>query len=694
MRKIRSFEAYLDRQDTINIYLSAAHYDGLSSSFWLFTGNDQTIKLDIMNHSVLDDKTHVYECHPELPIVVGTFYEVVDCHGRRCPLRFGQVIKSEEFSQAYTTNRPLGAIVDSKENTTTFNIWAPTSDQVSVFIYNFEGYREAYVLYRNTDGVYSVTIPKNFHGCHYYYLLHNNGKVRQVVDPYGIAQTPNGRFSVVVDKSKLPFTPVQTPLLSKSNGAIIYEVSVRDLTKEHTFKALCTNRIDVLHYIKDLGVTHIQLMPVLEYGSVDEKNVNQWYNWGYDTVSWFSLEGSYSSNVDDPFQVIKDFREFVNTCHSLGLKVVCDVVYNHVFELKESSYYNICPYYCFQIDKNEKVSNSSGCGNDVDSTMPMCRRFILDSVRHLFEFYDIDGLRLDLMGILDCDTVNAIRSVAKEYKVDALVYGEGWNMPSFLPEAKRATINNASLCQGVGFFSDILRDAVKGSQFGDDFTTGFASQNNLFIYKCMNALQGSVLDFGYKKVFSSTEQAINYTECHDNMTVYDQYTRFIDEEEQSTLRRCLLVLAMTILAQGIPFIHSGQEFARTKKGAMNSYDKGDEINAVDWELAKEHAWMIEYVKHLIQIRQSYPHFHLETDIGHHVYFEHVDEKMLMYEISYDNSTLIIYFNPSYRTYHYHFQFPMTQIFDENGCIDHVEHIMETDIPPISCKILKVNHVIE
>lgn len=684
MRKIGAFEAYLDRPDTITIYMNELHYGGVSSSFVLFDELDQSIPLEIISTTVGDDHYHTYQCQFTNPLQYGRHYDVVDCHGRVTPLWYGQVIKSKHFNDLFTTKRPLGAYVEN--GATTFTVWAPTSSMAALSVLNEDGVNEVHWLNRCTDGTFSITLNKNYHKCRYYYIVKNNGKIRQIIDPYGIASTPNGRFSVVVDESKLSKTKVKVKPIKHANDAIIYECNIRDLTPEHTFKALCTNRKYVLDYIKDLGVTHLQIMPVLDYGSVDETNVNRLYNWGYDTDSWFGLENSYSSNPYDPIQVIEDFKEFVNTVHSMGMKVIVDVVYNHVFELKTSAYYNICPYYFFQIDSFEVVSNSSGCGNDIDSTQPMVQRFILDSIAHLFSWYDIDGIRLDLMGILDYQTVNQIHSLAVKYKKDALVYGEGWNMPSYLEESKRASINNASKTPQVGYFSDILRDSIKGSLFGNDFNGGFACANAQWLHKCMNSLQASVLDFGYRKVFVNVTQAINYTECHDNMTVYDQYHKYFQESEEQTLRRCLLTLTITILAQGIPFIHSGQEFARTKNGVENSYDKGDDINRMDWARAKANGWMVDYVRNVINIRKKYPHFHLEQDIGSHVYFEHVDGKLLMYEIEVNDSTLIIFFNPTYHTYHYHFQFGMQQILDEQGSLETVDNVFETSIAPISTKI--------
>ena len=690
MRKISFFEAYIDRPDTINVYMSELHYQGISTFFYLMDNQDETTMVDIVNTSVGVDHYHYYQCRMSKPLAFGRTYRLCDSHGRSTPLRYGLVIKSDDFNQRFTTDRTLGASVNG--GTTTFTVWSPVSSSVSLFLFDPKGERSVYLMNANTDGTFSLVLHQNCDGLRYYYVAHNNGKMRQFLDPYGIAQTPNSRYSVVVDVSQLKTNKVVVPPLTHPNQAVIYEANIRDLTPQHTFKALCHEYRSTLEYIKSLGVTHLQIMPIFDYGSVDETNVKAIYNWGYDVQSWFTLEGSYSSNVYEPTQVMQDFIEFVNTCHSIGLKVVVDVVYNHVFELKDSCYYQCCPYYFFQIDEMENVSNSSMCGNDVNTTMPMVRRTILDSVRQLFSLYDVDGLRLDLMGIMDVDTVNEIATVARRYKSDALIYGEGWNMPSFLAENKRACIANAAKMPMVGFFSDVARDAIKGNLYGSNFEPGFACGNGQAMYKCMNALQASVTDFGFHKVFVNSAQPINYVECHDNMTVYDQYTRFMNEKDERVLKRCLLSLAFVIFAQGVSFIHSGQEFGRTKKGIDNSYDKGDEINHFDYGLRDERMWMVDYVRNMVSLRHKYSHFHLDVDdkLGTKIFFEHVNNQILMYEIDADDSTMIIFFNPTYHTFHYHFQNSVTRIFAEDGSLDEVSGLTDVEVSPISCSVYLVN----
>ena len=396
---------------------------------------------------------------------------------------------------------------------------------------------------------------------------------------------------------------------------MIYELHIRDFTIDPAIKNPLKGKFlgllencktpdghsTGLEYLKELGVTHIQLQPIYDFGSVDELNPDTLYNWGYDPVQYNIPEGWYSTDPNDPYKRINELRQLIDEIHHAGMRVTMDVVYNHVYDVDTFPFNKLVPGYFFRYDERGILTNVSGCGNDVASEKRMAHKFILDSIRYWVRNFNLDGFRFDLMGLLDVDTINEAVMIMKNADPNGIVYGEGWNMPSNIPDEMRANMNNYMLMPNVGFFNDKFRDLLKGSQWNK--TLGFAAGGKTSYLDILYLVTGSSID---NYLFDSPNQSINYVECHDNYTFRDFVSKVAPEMSEEVVKDyAKLALSMVLISQGVPFIHAGQEFFRSKQGVENSYNSPDDINTVYWSLADENWDMVEMVKDLISIRKEY-----------------------------------------------------------------------------------------
>lgn len=653
MRKTGYFEAYLDGMNTVTIYMEMGNYGGNSSSFYMEDDDHMQIPLTIVK-DYADEEYHTYECTFNEIIEFGKHYVVYHEFGRFTDLVFSEVVKTKEFDEMfYYDGNDLGATYTKSK--TIFKLWAPTAYRVAVEIEKGNE-KQIHEMTRTNQGVYVYESEKNLHLASYLYYVEVNGEIHKTIDPYAKASTINSNKSVVIDNHTSFDRAYILPTMKSNCDAIIYEASIRDYSEKGDFLSFIKGEgHSPVEYIKSLGVTHIQLLPVLDFKSVDDLDIPKYYNWGYDSYQWFALENSYSSNVFDPEQVVFDLEVLVNKIHEEGLRVNLDVVYNHVYDIDNCSLNKCVPYYYFQYTKEHGYSNATMCGNDVDSTRKMCRKIIVDSCLYLLRRFDIDGLRFDLMGILDIDTMNEIKEKCKKIKPDFMIYGEGWNMPSYLCEEKRASLYNSSKLEGIAFFSDRFRDVVKGATSEDAIhDLGFMLGNTNKMYECMNVIGGSTQDIGGTILFENPDQAVNYVECHDNMTSWDKIDRAIYESKHTKMLHHRMLLASVLLSQGIPFLHGGQEFMRTKHGLGNTYNAPDEINKIDWKSASSNIEMIRYVQELIKIRKMHPCLRKSEgkDIHQNVYY-HVEEGNILKYIVWDQmERLTILFNPTNQKHGY------------------------------------------
>jgi pullulanase len=608
------FYSYLDGFNRVTVIYPKEHLSNVNLKKFYVLDEDTKIELTIKETIDLGREIKFICSLPE-SLSLNIEYTIVDEKQKRSSLRIGSIVRSDLFEMLYSYNKnDLGATY-SKESTT-FKVWSPTAKELELEIISPDGQHEYHDLISMPRGVWALTLPGDLDSYKYRYHVRINADFQTTTDPYGIASDANGKYNFVINPEKLYKFKYPKPEFSGFPvDAIIYELHVRDFTIDESinnplrgkFLGLlekCTTpegNLTGLEYIKSLGVTHIQLQPIYDFGSVDELDPERLYNWGYDPVQYNVPEGWYSSNPNDPYTRINELRQLIDEIHHAGMRVIMDVVYNHVYDAITFPFNILVPGYFYRYDERGIITNVSGCGNDVASEKKMCSKFILDSVRYWMNSYNLDGFRFDLMGLLDVETITNALMIVKSADPAGMVYGEGWNMPSNIPEEMRANMNNYNLMPEVGFFNDQFRDKLKGSQWTKSL--GFTSGGKTSYLDLLYLVTGSCID---NYLFSSPNQSINYVECHDNFTYFD----FLSEAApnmpiEQKKDYMALALSMVLVSQGVPFIHAGQEFFRTKNGVENSYKSSDEINTVYWERADENWEYVEMVRDLISIRNDY-----------------------------------------------------------------------------------------
>ncbi|WP_338489634.1 type I pullulanase [Ruoffia tabacinasalis] len=556
----------------------------------------------------------------------------------------------------------LGAIY-SKDKTE-FKLWAPTASQVEILIYDghYGVLKENIVMaWSKDDKIFTHTIEGDNHGLTYRYrLTFFDGRVNTSNDPYARAVTVNGQRSVVVDldRTNPDNWGERMPKMDDISKAVIYELHLRDFTVDSdsgvTHKGKFLGAIEEnatnpngsstgIDYLKELGVTHVEFLPLFDYQTVDETvEKPREYNWGYDPQNYGAPEGSYSTNPYDPFTRIKEMKQMIQAFHDAGLRVIMDVVYNHVYEVDDHSFHLTVPGYFFRYNDVGQFTNGTGVGNDTASERYMMRKYIVDSVSYWAKEYQIDGFRFDLMGIHDTTTMNTVRKALDEIDPSILLFGEGWDLYTPLSENMVANHNNAVLMPRVGQFNDGLREALKGNDF-EATARGFINGAwHMEQQVAQNVLAG--VDFGS---YNDPQQVIQYVEAHDNFTLYDKLRAADPDLDENTItKRHELATTIILLSQGIPFIHAGQEFLRTKNGVRDSYNKPDTINKLDWLRQDEYRESVELVKNLIKLRNQEPLFHLSTyeEIKERIEVTRADYQIVQLTYRGDGYKLFVTFN--------------------------------------------------
>lgn len=542
---------------------------------------------------------------------------------------------SPEFEEEYHYDGKLGSFC--QPDGTQFFLWAPTAQRVQLNLFRSGDGGEAYEilsLTRGERGIWQLRTPENLHGVYYTYTVTADGIVRETGDPYARACGLNGRRSMVIDLAATDpedWANDRAPSLPPEN--IIYEVHVKDfswdpasgVSPEYRGKfpglhqAGTTLFGDGIHpttldYLKALGITHLELMPVYDYGSVDEAGPDSQFNWGYDPVNYNVPEGSYST---DPFHGevrIRELKQAIAALHKCGIRVIMDVVYNHTYHL-DSCLNRTVPWYYYRQNPDGTPSNGSGCGNDTASERSMCSKYILDSVLYWAEEYHIDGFRFDLMGLLPVALMNRIREAldARFGPGEKILFGEPWRAAD--TAVRPGTIladkaNLSALSDGVGAFCDATRDAVKGSLLhpgARGFVNG-GSFSCLTLESCIRGWSGTPGEFSAR----SPRQTIGYVSSHDDWTLWDRLVNTLDDTRDYTgcspeiLRANRLAAAVLFGCQGSWFLLAGEEFGRTKGGIKNSYTSSPEINRLDWQRAWRNHSLSEYYRGLFALRRQLP----------------------------------------------------------------------------------------
>jgi pullulanase len=623
----RDFLAYLDEMDIITIILPLTYHHGSSSTFSISDESQKVTALQIIKKQQIENNNK-YICRLAEEISFGHPYWIIDEHGGKTELQIGAVIRTDSFDEKFFYDgNDLGVSIE--ENQTQFKLWAPTAAQVKLKLRQPNStFSEIIKMRREEKGVWSVLVHSDLELYQYTFLVLVNQEWRESVDPYAVAVTANGELGVVV---KLEKTRRQKPFLPPFENpvdAIIYETHIRDFTihpdsgVKHKGLYLGAGELNTkgkdgeptgLSYVKDLGITHIEFLPFNDFAGVDETEPNKEYNWGYNPLHFNVPEGSYSFNPSDPYARIIELKQLIDAIHSQGIRVIMDVVYNHVYIRETSSFEKVVPGYYFRHNELGFPSNGTGVGNDIASERKMVRKFILDSIRFWMEEYHIDGFRFDLMGILDIDTMKEVRRTCDSIQEGTLIIGEGWNLNTPLPIDKKAIIRNQSKLPDIAQFNDKFRDTIKGNTFYL-YDKGYVLGNEHYYEEAIEVITGSVgIDEEESGILLNPSQSVNYVECHDNHTLWDKLISCLpDMDELLHIKYHRLATGLVVLSQGIPFLHSGQEFFRTKRGDGNSYKSPDHINRLDWNRKKLYSDNVNYIKGLIQIRKQFPCFRLKT----------------------------------------------------------------------------------
>ncbi len=570
-----------------------------------------------------------------------------------------RIYSTEAFESEYTyEGNDLGA--NWTKEKTVFKVWAPTADSVKVCLYEngtngTEDQLEELEMIKGSNGVWTIEKQGDQNGIYYTYKVKVNHKEAETCDPYARATGINGDRAMVIDlASTNPKGWEKDVNPNKGAGltdAIIYELGVRDFSIDSSCGVSEQNRgkylaftekgtknaegeITGIDYLKSLGVTHIQLMPIQDFGYVDERNAS--YNWGYATKNFNVPEGTYAS---DPYKGdvrIRETKEMIQALHENGMSVVMDVVYNHVYDASEFCFNQIVPDYFTRINSRGEYSNGSLCGNDTASERSMVRKYIADSVVYWIEEYHVDGFRFDLAGILDVETVNEIVSRVREIDPSIILYGEGWNMStiSTKPGTKFAIQTSAAQTEGFGYFDDRIRSRIKGNS--NDNTAGYitGADNAEEIKRSVRA------EAGWS---NNPQQIINYVSCHDDATLWDKIRTCAAGTHEEQIRQNKLASAIILSSQGVSFLHAGDELLRTKtdengKTIYDSFESPDYVNSIKWNSLSdgEIKGVKEYYQGLILFRKAHKALRMNTsdEIAENMqYIDDLPERIVAFTIN-------------------------------------------------------------
>jgi len=660
------FSAKLIDYNTIRIAIFSALEKDANDDFHLYVdGGEEPLTLKISKQTFLNGIV-IYECRTQQKIELGHEY-IIECRNfGMTPLNVNGATDFENFDVDYSYSGNDLGVTYTKEKTT-FKIWAPLASKVSLFLKRSK--REKFISYkmlRDNSGVFEITLPGDYDGYLYRYRVTNSGLSFLVTDPYAKGSTANGLDSAVINPEKINVN-MNDDCLPKNIGVLqsfIYEFHVRDFTIDsHTNIKNKGKYLGVaeegrtteggnpagLDYLKYLGITHAQVLPIYDYKTVDETNPFYSYNWGYDPQQYFVPEGSYSTNPDDPYSRIIELKTMISNLHKAGIRVNMDVVFNHVYRYESSVLEKIVPNYYFRKNKNGTLCNGSGCGNDLATERKMVRKLITDCLTYWCKEYSIDGFRFDLMGLIDIDTLKYAEALLKNIKKDIMLYGEGWDMATNLPSSNKATIYNSNKLPNYGYFNDSFREIVRGNNDLKFGSRGYALGNPDNLEGMKYAFLSSSVNYCFDARFISPAQSLNYVECHDNCTIYDKIYSIYKEEFKS-LQTIKLMNYLVTFSFGIPFFHAGQEIGLSKFNEDNTYNKGDKYNKFDYAMLDKRFDYAHYLKSLIACRKEmqdvYPTFNTPELIGSHNEFINLENGALAIRIFNDENEYMYFINPT------------------------------------------------
>lgn len=593
----------------------------------------------------LDGITGTYAIKLKGKLDLAQKYQVV-YEGEEFSVTMPDWYSTDEFEAQYTyTGNDLGSTWTKEA--TSFRLWAPTADAVKVLIYGSgsstsTNLLETVEMTADVNGTWVAKVDGDWNGKFYVYEVTIDGQKTEACDPYAKSTGVNGDRAMIIDldstdpegwdKDKNPNADLTI------NDAVIYELHIRDLGTDESsgiknvgkFLSLTEHGTKTpggvktgIDHIKDMGITHLHILPMYDYGSVNEMDSKPQFNWGYDPKNYNVPEGSYATDAFDGSVRVNEAKQMVQSLHNDGISVIMDVVYNHVYDAGSFCFNKIVPGYFSRINPNGSYSNGSGCGNDTASERAMVKKYIVDSVVYWADEYHIDGFRFDLVGLIDTITINEIMEEVHKIRPDVIFYGEGWTMSTDVTKDgyDMTTQTNSQKVPGFSFFNDTIRDALKGSVFeetGKGYVQGAIGHADT-IEQCF---------YGLARWCKTPAQTINYASCHDNNTLWDrlQASRK-DASKEDLIKMNNLTAAIYMLSQGTPFIHAGEEMLRTKvneDGSFNhnSYNSSDEVNSIKWSTLEDATYMdvVNYYKGLIAFRQAHGALRMTTaeDVAAHI----------------------------------------------------------------------------
>lgn len=527
-----------------------------------------------------------------------------------------------------------------------FKIWAPTAKRVVIHLYaKGEGGQPLETLPMNSaaDGVWELAVQRDLQGLFYTWQVETaDALLAETPGIHARAVGVNGRRAAVLDLARTNppgWSQDARPALKQPEDIILYEVHVRDFTiapgsgSSHPGQYLGmaepgtknkSGQATGIDHLRELGVTHVHLLPVFDHQSIDETKLGTpQYNWGYDPKNYNVPEGSFATDPYDPARRIVEFKQMVQALHARGLRVIMDVVYNHTGETENSNFNLEVPGYYYRHTPGGGWSNATACGNETASERAMMRRFMIESCKYWVTEYHVDGFRFDLMGVHDIETMNVLADELRKVEPTLFLYGEGWTAgASPLPDSHRALKANTASLRHIAVFSDDLRDGLKGSVFedtGKGFVNGADGTEESVKFGIVAATAHPQVNYAkvnYSKAPWAAEpaQCINYVSCHDNQTLYDKLILTCGGTHSAAEIELMDKMANTIVltSQGVPLLHAGEEMLRTKGGEHNSFNKPDSVNQIDWDWKRAHAGVFKYYQGLIALRKAHPAFRMSS----------------------------------------------------------------------------------
>ena len=550
--------------------------------------------------------------------------------------------------EAEIPTKPICEMSYTPESTT-FEVWAPTAEGVVVKLYDGDTLAEEAAMERGDAGLWGATVEGDHKGRYYAFQVTIDGK--QLGETAGIfakALDVNGNRGAVVDMAATNpegWAEDVAPVF-KTSEVVLYEMHYRDMTAHATagssnpgkYIAMAERGTQSpdglatgLDHLVELGVTHVHLLPTADFGSIDESQPTDQYNWGYEPKNYSAPEGTYSTNPADPEARIRELKSLVQAMHQAGICVVLDVVYNHTTAAENCGFERTVPGYFYRMREDGSFADGSGCGNETASEKPMMRKYMIESLEYWVKEYHIDGFRFDLMAIHDIETMNLIRERLSALNPNIIIYGEGWAASNPLyDESKLAFKRYTHRMPGIAAFSDDIRNALRGSL---DLTTGgfiHGTEGNKEALKfgIVGGVEHPEVSHSEAAWCAEPTQHISYVTCHDDHNLRDRIEHTMPEaDEQEHLAMVRLAQFGVFTSQGIPFFFCGEEMFRSKLGEKNTYNKPDKYNAIDWTLKSEYNDLVEFYKGLIAMRKEHPAFCLGTAeaVREHLSFiEHSD----------------------------------------------------------------------